>query len=252
MNLIAISGKAQSGKDVIAKMIQILTGDNDKYKKILLEGRELEIKALLNDYKYFKSDWSIQKFASPLKEMAAILFDVELADFEYNEFKESKLNELWKLVKLSVNNEEFLFSSKEQCNLIKRVCERKKIDYTYAEKSMTYREALIKIGDALRSKFHPLVFVNSLFQRLQRDGNYIISDLRYMNEAEFLSARNAHLLRVNSERATIIDHKSETSLDNYPFSNTITNNRGFKELAQEVYSYLLQRKIITKDEVVRV
>ena len=59
--LIAINGRKQSGKDLIGKIIQYLTGESAVYPF------DLNI-----DYSH-KSNWEVKKFADRLKDIICIL-----------------------------------------------------------------------------------------------------------------------------------------------------------------------------------
>ena len=87
--IIGISGIANSGKDLLAKIIQYLTEGIDKSGVSYHEWNE----ETLWGSKEF--DWIIVKFADPLKECAAIMLGCEKEDFEDRKFKENPLPVEW-------------------------------------------------------------------------------------------------------------------------------------------------------------
>lgn len=74
--IIGLSGKYQSGKDTVGKLIQ----------KILYEKKPHDV---------VLSEWGIKKFAGKLKEMAALFLGVSVPAFENQRFKEKVLGPEW-------------------------------------------------------------------------------------------------------------------------------------------------------------
>ena len=83
MGIIGVSGRIQSGKDTVGKIIQYLTNKSNAYR--------FDLKV---DYSY-KSDWQIKKFADKLKDIVCILLNCTREQLEDREFKEKELGEEW-------------------------------------------------------------------------------------------------------------------------------------------------------------
>ena len=81
--LIAISGRKQSGKDLVGKIIQYLTGESTVYPF------DLNI-----DYSH-KSNWEVKKFADKLKDIICILINCTREQLEDESFKNTELGEEW-------------------------------------------------------------------------------------------------------------------------------------------------------------
>lgn len=79
--------------------------------------------------------------------------------------------------------------------------------------------------------------------------NWIISDLRFVNEAEAIKQKGGICIRVNrwleDLDKTDTRHESETALDNYQFDHVIDNSGSLEELLNQVRTLLLDLKIIS-------
>lgn len=90
---------------------------------------------------------------------------------------------------------------------------------------ITPRDILIGLGNDGR-KYDPNVWIRLAFQGLP-DGKYIVTDLRYKNEAKYLKDHGAMLVRLNRAKELNVygvqelDTLSETDLDNYQFDLTV-------------------------------
>ena len=77
--------------------------------------------------------------------------------------------------------------------------------------------------------------------------NWVVTDVRFPNEAIAIKDRGGILIRVNrfnSNQQLFDQHPSETSLDDYPFDYTISNNSTIEELIEQVKVILIKEKII--------
>lgn len=208
-NLLAVSGKIGVGKDLFTQIFQRMS-----FEKSTIT-------------------WENRKFAYKLKQIASELTGIPMEDLEKQDVKASKLGKEWDY-----------------------------IDEKGNPKQLTVREMLIGIGHGLRVQVHPDIWVNYLFNNIQdkplltskggkkkikgllnevlpnyvtNQVNVIISDLRYVSEAERVKKENGVLIRINSSRAKIIDSPSETELDNYEgFDFVIDNNGTIEELTEQV------------------
>lgn len=248
MALIGISGKAQSGKDTIGKIIQYLQW---KYSspKYLYEGDTIEL--LKQNSMMFvpkgtrgfvsiplESGWEIKKFADKVKEITSLLTGIPVSELEKEEVKKSNLPEEWNT-------------------------------YDFEIKSMSVREMLQKIGtDCMRKNLHPNTWVNALFadyKSVKMDqyypSNWIITDVRFPNEAHAIKEKGGILIRVNRNRFRCSNcsslvvgawscqncgtdqlisepysfHESEIALDTYKnWDYIVDNNSSFEKLINEI------------------
>ena len=212
VNLIGINGKIGSGKDTVGKIIQHLT--SNWFDEEFVDTHMLDI----------RSSWEIKKFAGKLKQIASLLSGIPVKRFEDQEFKQKQMSEGW---------------------------------------GMTYREFLQKLGtEAMRNGLHTNVWVNALFANYNAIGykykdcdykviqgkweypNWIITDLRFPNEIEAIVERKGITIRVNRPGISLLDHPSETSLDNAEFDYKIVNDSTIEDLVIKVREILVKEKII--------
>ena len=81
---------------------------------------------------------------------------------------------------------------------------------------------------------------------LNQVNNFVITDVRFLNEAKYLKAQGAILLRINRPGIALLDHVSETELDDYnDFDFVIENNGTLKDLENDmsiIYKGLINEK----------
>jgi hypothetical protein len=144
--------------------------------------------------------WEIKKFAGKLKDIAEILTGIPKVNFEMQHFKQSNLPEEW-----NKNGE-----------------------------PMTARSLLQIVGtDAMRDQLHENVWVNALFADYNENSRWIITDVRFPNEAEAIKKHGGIVIRINRDVDTN-NHLSETALDDYEFDYVIDNNSDMYKLALDV------------------
>jgi len=218
--IIGINGYSGSGKDAMGKIIQELQPEKN---------------------------WQIKKFAGKLKTIASILTGITEKSFEDEKYKRRNLEKAWWTT----------------CN--------------EGDQPMTIREFLQKLGtDGLREGLHPNVWVNALFADYKKivdfktykyatgdiesrdeeirgispadlidymdnvpDPNWIITDVRFPNEADAIRKKEGVLVRINRFGIKPVnDHKSETSLDGWAFDYIINNDFSLKDLKKDAEEIL--------------
>lgn len=214
--------------------------------------------------------------AGKLKQIASLLTGIPVEKFEDQEFKKTTLDPIWDQP-ISGDLGDIM------------------------TKPMTVRELLQKLGtDAMRNGLHTNVWANAFWSDYKqhvgyREGNYynkcgacgnqftgdkravrcekcsifypnwIITDVRFPNEAQSVKERDGLMIRVNrlktlSKKFTSEDglqsaqmieldyskeHPSETGLDDYQdFDYVIENNGTIEELIEKVREILIKEKII--------
>lgn len=309
--IIGISGKAQSGKDTVGKIIQYLLANEDG--KPCFKNKSFEEFIRVSEKNEFKTvyagTWQIKKFAAKVKQILSLLTGISVGAMEDEEVKNSYLGEEWDLIqywrvfKNSRNPIEpnIKYNNKIACdnNYSKNTYltgKNKGITIGYPHETVqlknqiTIRQALQLIGtDLFRDKFHPNCWCNALFSdyKPQYIGgidpitdnapvhitefyhNWLITDLRFENEAQAILDRQGILIRVNRENPLIkiagdgdtkaeeyvrtkfkkienkIAHSSETALDDYEgFHYTIENNSSIEDLIEKVKDILIKEKLL--------
>jgi hypothetical protein len=246
MAIIALSGRAGSGKDTVGEIIQFLT-NKDPHTKVTTFTKNLKWA--------WGSDFEIKKFAGKLKAVGSLLTGIPIEMFEDQEFKKTDLPNEWVY-----------------------------IENGYAARNMTVREFLQKLGtDAMRDGLHKNVWINALYadykekldpyhfkshinESTLKYPNWILTDMRFPNELDSVKERDGLTIRINRTtfRTTetelgklsvvnqpevdkllgIQEHPSETALDDAEFDYTINNNGTIEDLVNSVRRILLNERII--------
>lgn len=130
-------------------------------------------------------------------------------------------------------------------------------DYTQEQKNiylpeydMTLGTMLQKVGtDAIRNNIHLDSWILALFTDIQHTNNndvWLITDVRFKNEAESVKKHNGYLIRIDGDPMDVrknstrdLNHISETDLDDYDkFDFTISNDGTLEDLEKEVITIL--------------
>ena len=248
--VIAISGRINSGKDTVGKIIQYLTSES--YKK----GRDYQTfirkqTSNLDFEPHYISEWQIKKFADKLKDMVCILLGCTREQLEDREFKEKELGEEWWYWKENISGK-----------IIKPYIGYEINDYNLIK--LTPRLLLQLLGtECGRNIIHPDIWVNSLMaeykSKLSSNNpvddldweprfiypNWIITDTRFPNELEAVKKKGGITIRVNRNLEESKDqHESETELDNAEFDYVIDNNSDVESLIEKVKEILIKEKLI--------
>jgi hypothetical protein len=219
-NLISISGKLGSGKDEVGRIIQYLNSTkNPNTQEYIL--------------KYFKpninvegSVFTIKKFADKLKDMVCLMLGCTKEQLEDQKFKETELGEEWWQYGLINKNarKPILYPSKKgDIEKELKVFNNAKM---YINK-LTPRKLLQLLGtECGRQIIHPNIWVNALMSEYKLTSkvvktrtrrltalqslhanqeakanikfpNWIITDMRFLNEAQAIKDKGGITIRVN-------------------------------------------------------
>jgi hypothetical protein len=198
--LIGISGKAQSGKDTVAKIIR----------------------------NYSSRNWEFKKFADPLKDMTCLLIGCTREQLEDIDFKNTSLGIDWVRYK-----EDFLgkvYNTEKEA--------QEAISMNYAIQELTPRLLMQLLGtECGRNLIHPNIWVNAVMRnyRFSPSINWIITDVRFPNEAKAVIDRGGLLFRIERPGIPLLDHASETALDQYDdWNEVIYNDSSLIELEEKI------------------
>lgn len=293
--LFGISGKKNSGKDTVAKIIDFIwnkdLGNIDiahVYKYVSLES-------------YIYSTFENKKFANKLKDIVCLILDCARDDLENREFKEKELGEEWRYYYYShyrvqtdfnpTGRISSILSSKEEAE---KYYESRKNnndlirDSGLESKVHTPRTLLQLIGtECGRDIIHPNIWINSVFNKFNPETinyirgkaerskdnpdyyvipegygehsgniiscedfeirisdkleypNWIITDLRFPDETERIIKEGGVNIRVDrpsiQRDESVVEHSSETALDNYNgFQHRIINDGSLEDLIRNV------------------
>lgn len=250
-NLIGISGKINSGKDLVGRIIQYLATVEDSSITEAIR-RNIENEQLLAN-PIFK----IKKFEDKLKDIICLLTGCTKEQLEDQKFKDNYIP----------------FSIKYKTGID---------DYPYAEEIEepwgTYRDMLQYIGiNLFRERFIKDIWISSLFvdykqaigykylidYKKQKIGepiptewypHWIITDVKFFNEAEAIKNRGGVVIKVNRpilqtlkdnkvgiDKVEHSQHRSEAALDEYKhFDYVIENDGTIEELIIKVKEVLVK------------
>ena len=212
--LVGISGKIGSGKDTFAEIIRLICSAP------YLTDQTIEHYLKNPNSGLIKTEWSIKKFAGKLKEVASLLTGIPVYKFEDQEFKKTNLPEEWN------------------------------VWYPNQDRSepMTVRELLQKLGtEAMRNGLHTNAWVNATFANFSYYSKWLITDVRFPNEAAAIIEKGGILVRLQRNSDTG-DHPSETALDDYDFKIVIENTGTLSELIQKAREFCETYHLISVEE----
>ena len=215
--IISISGKIGSGKDTVGKIIQYLTSfANKKYTFAQYEEKYSRLGEF--DVGYLPT-WKIVKFADALKDIVCILTGCTREQLEDIDFKNSKLHDEWiRYFYTSISGDKSkLYNTYDDAF---KDCPKQ--FHLVQNEHFTYRELLQYLGtDLLRNQLHEDVWINALMNKYKPKvcsgvthcalagkpeiscnkcpeyPNWIITDVRYKNEAEYIKNKGGILIRIN-------------------------------------------------------
>ena len=218
--IVGISGKMGSGKNLVASIINQLT--ENKFEE--------------------------KCFAGKLKDIVCLLIGCTREQLEDRTFKETPLGKEWNRVLFSDLN-----------------------DTVGLTANTDPRWLLQRIGtEAMRERVHPNVWVNALMadyknkytiiegqhHMLIEQGikteeecmpNWIITDVRFPNEAKAIKDKDGIIIRVNRPSGNVFqEHESETALDDYRQFDFYINNYGtIQDLVEKVRAILISKKLLS-------
>jgi hypothetical protein len=223
--IIGINGYSGSGKDTVGAIIQYIFAHQEEPLALPVEVMVTN----MEEHGWFleeQSGWEIRKFAGKLKDIAEHLTGIDIEKFEDQEFKKTELGSEWAIHGMP----------------------------------MTVRDFLQKLGtDALRNGLHHNVWVNALMadytpewttdegrhNPVQEFPNWIITDVRFPNEAKAIKDRGGIIIRIERPGVKPInDHPSEIGLDDWNFDYKIANASDIFALAETVRSILNHSKLL--------
>ena len=165
--------------------------------------------------------WQTKRYADKLKECVALILGVPRHKFEDQDFKKQNLPEEW---------------------------DRIKPNYGPLKPSpMTYREMLQEFGTEVGRSIHPGFWGNALFADFNKDSKWIVTDVRFPNEAERIKDNQGIVVQVirTVDRTVGANHSSEVAMDDYSkFDYTILNDGTIEELSEKALDILIQENIL--------
>lgn len=98
-----------------------------------------------------------------------------------------------------------------------------------------YRRLLQEVGTKARTFFGDDVWIKSALKDLEPEINYVVTDVRFPNEADAIRALGGQVWRVIRPGTTAVNsHVSEHALDGHDFDAKVINDGTLTELEGEV------------------
>lgn len=210
--IIGISGRKQSGKDTIAKMIQYLSLSDVSHTRVnqisFQKWKEKDDSIIMGFYGRYSSgnvsDWIILRFADKPKDLVCTLINCTRADLENEEFK----------------NTPILFG-------------------------YTPRQLLQLIGTQFgRNTIHKNIWVHDKLKNYDNNCKWILVDTRFHNELIGIKKQGGVVIRVVRPGLDESDtHESETELtdDSTHYDYVIENDGDIEKLLTrvvEIYNHI--------------
>ncbi len=110
-------------------------------------------------------------------------------------------------------------------------------------KDFTPRDAMVLVGTEFgRNMIHPNIWVNTLFNRYDKNKHLLITDLRFPNEYEEIKKRGGIVIRINRCNLNSSNHISECALDYHNFDYVINNDGTLEDLKTNVLNIINEIK----------
>lgn len=195
--IIGITGKAGSGKDTVALMINKLLGNK----------------------------YHVRRYSGKLKEVASILLGVPVEKFEDQEYKKSTLGGEWN----NITVREFLQTLGTDCVRYGLHDDAWVIALwnDYKEERIDYKAELTDNGFMFQGVKVPYQTVTKNEYAFP---NWLIPDVRFNNEADAITDRRGLIIKVQRPGIKTMDHASENELETIIPHYTIINDGSFFDL----------------------
>lgn len=115
------------------------------------------------------------------------------------------------------------------------------VGWDKAKETNEVRRLLQNLGVAARTRVNENIWVQAVLRKMKPESDYVITDVRFKNEADAIQAFEGHMWRVTRPFVfPVNDHISEIDLDDYnDFDFHLHNDKGLKEL-KETVEFLIQ------------
>lgn len=112
-----------------------------------------------------------------------------------------------------------------------------------AKEQQEIRAFLQNLGAGAREVLGEDVWVNHVLNRLNPLGWYVITDVRYPNEADAIAKQGGEVWRIEREGVGPVNgHATETAMDDYRFDKVLFNNGTTDALRECVRAQIFEGK----------
>ena len=220
-NLIGISGKIRSGKDLLFDVINYIATEDywTSFEHYMHEAKPIDVV------------YDNKKFAYPIKWITAVLIGCDIRQLEDREFKNKELGEEWGGL-----------TPRKLLQLLGTEAGRQIIHPNIWVNAL-FADYKYKVNPSYGlTPEHP-----DYLKRYMP--NWIITDVRFPNEVEAIKDRGGIVIRINRDNGTraidVNPHLSETALDDYDgFDYVIENDGTVQDLIDKVKSLNIVKRIL--------
>jgi len=214
--IVGITGRIGAGKDTLAETLKLIDSE-----ELGLPPHEIE------------NPLQIKKMGEKIKQITAIILGIDRDLLEDREYKEKPLGEQWRIYTCDGHIRAHEIEAKQIADYI---WSREGTNIPVKSSVLTPRKIMQLLGtEATKEIIHPHIWINSFYNGYSEDDNWLITDIRYPNEAESVRERNGVLIRIHRDNPdlpnSVANHPSETSLDMWTDWDYVVDNNGtYKQL----------------------
>lgn len=280
-NIIGLSGKIGSGKDLVTTCIQLMTCNDTDIRSAFYDNPEKALLFYGGGAAELASDYRNVKYAGKVKFIVAELLGVTVRKLEDKVYINEPLGEVWWYYMVNGEKSSYIHSELSDADKVDNLVKP------------TPRMLMQIVGtEAGRDVIHPEIWANATLSRYTEGDKWLISDVRFPNEVNPIELGGGTVIRLirykllsewlsdygieledfeayNNLQISDIDflefvntlegdsfievkrklnHESETALDNTVFEHIIHNNGTITELVMKIQDILIEVGTI-KEEV---
>lgn len=199
------------------------------HKKQVGKNTVADIICNLDDVSYnINIAFEIHSFANKLKQVASIIYNIPIEKWEDPIFKEQIIGYGKEIVVNGVHTPELItprvILQKIGESLRNGVDENIWVDALLNTSMLEVKEARSNKG--IEGDAFPKESINRIITVKKELPNWIITDVRYKNEADAIKSLGGILIRVDRNTELNDDHISETALDDYDGWDYVIDNNG--------------------------
>lgn len=113
------------------------------------------------------------------------------------------------------------------------------IGWDRAKQIQGIRQLLQNVGVAARTHIDEQVWISAVLRTLNKETNYVITDVRFVNEASAIKAMDGKVWRVyRLGIGPVNNHISETELDKISPDKIVLNSSGFDGLEKQIDNFI--------------
>lgn len=109
-----------------------------------------------------------------------------------------------------------------------------------AKQEPQVRRLLQDIGVGARKLFGDMFWVDQALKKIEFGGNYVITDVRFQNEADEIKLSGGQIWRVQRPGVDAVNsHISEVEMDNYPVDYRFMNSGSLEDLELSIKTRMI-------------